>query len=397
MNMRVVVFAAAALRALSHADASAQELAAPIEGTRDRPVILLTGFEPFGPGRPANPSWEGIKELDGRAWRGYTLAARQMKVEWGAPRAQLAAWIEELQPVAVFSFGQGGADGFAIETVAQRERGRIPDNLGQLPPESTIVADGPAELSATADVDAVLKAVSSAGFPVRASKEAGGYLCEECLYSLEYLKSQDATSAVMFCHVPPLGAKLGDATVDAAYVRSFVEAVLAAWDEGREAPSRSAAAVGVEVTAFAEPTPVATQAAADPREAAVRELIDGYFRSWSARDLERYGRCFMPQAAVQLVDSAGKLTTMSLRPFLESQREAHRSTPEGMTETPERVDVKFEGRLARVIVYWKLVARGRETFGYDHFTLMPMGDQWRIANLIFYETPSEAAGEGDKD
>ena len=33
-----------------------------------RPVILLTGFEPFGAGKPPNPSWEGIKSLDGQEW-----------------------------------------------------------------------------------------------------------------------------------------------------------------------------------------------------------------------------------------------------------------------------------------------------------------------------------------
>jgi len=38
--------------------------AAPGGGASTEPVILLTGFEPFGEAKPPNPSWEGIKNLD---------------------------------------------------------------------------------------------------------------------------------------------------------------------------------------------------------------------------------------------------------------------------------------------------------------------------------------------
>src|SRR5260370_32212287 len=42
-------------------------------GAAKPPVILLTGFEPFGKKKPPNPSWEGIKKLDGPQWKGYRL------------------------------------------------------------------------------------------------------------------------------------------------------------------------------------------------------------------------------------------------------------------------------------------------------------------------------------
>lgn len=41
----------------------------------ERPIILLTGFEPFGAGRPPNASWEGIKDLDGREGKGWNEAS----------------------------------------------------------------------------------------------------------------------------------------------------------------------------------------------------------------------------------------------------------------------------------------------------------------------------------
>src|SRR5688500_18734798 len=88
-----------------------------VAASAELPVILLTGFEPFGPGRPANSWWEGIKSLDCKTFNGHRLVSRQLEVVWGAPLAKLEGWINELHPVAVFSFGQGGGS-FAIETQA---------------------------------------------------------------------------------------------------------------------------------------------------------------------------------------------------------------------------------------------------------------------------------------
>jgi pyroglutamyl-peptidase len=129
--------------------------------------------------------------------------------------------------------------------------------------------------------------------------------------------------------------------------------------------------------------------AADPavpeaRQAEVEQLIDRYFRTWSSQDLIRYGQCFVPQAAIQLIDPAGRLVTMPLAPFLKSQQEAQRQAANPMTETAESVDVRFEAELARVVVRWKLLDGNRVEYGYDHFTLMRSEGKWRIANLIFY-------------
>jgi len=126
------------------------------------------------------------------------------------------------------------------------------------------------------------------------------------------------------------------------------------------------------------------QAAVDPREQDVRRLIDRYFTSWSSHDLERYAACFLPQAAVQLLNAEGRVATMPLRPFLKSQKLAHEQAPRPMTETPESIDVRFEARLARVVVRWKLDDGQGGDEGYDHFTLVDTPAGWRIANLIFY-------------
>lgn len=130
---------------------------------------------------------------------------------------------------------------------------------------------------------------------------------------------------------------------------------------------------------------------ADPRETAVRQLIDRYFLTWSRQDIDRYGQCFLPQAAVQLVDPERGLTTIPLGPFLESQRQAHRRAEKPLTETAEKVDIRFETPdVARVVVYWKLVGGERTEYGYDHFTLLSSDGKWRIANLLFYAVEPDA-------
>jgi len=158
-------------------------------------------------------------------------------------------------------------------------------------------------------------------------------------------------------------------------------------------PLRGLAAFAVCLTTgvFALVAVAADPQPADAKKAEVTELIQRYFHTWSSQDLERYGQCFMPQAAVQVIDQNGKLVTMPLAPFLRSQQEAHRRSANPMVETPESIEVRFDAKLAHALVSWKLVDGQRIEKGYDHFTLMRSGGQWRIANLIFYSTGEEKA------
>jgi pyroglutamyl-peptidase len=156
-------------------------------------------------------------------------------------------------------------------------------------------------------------------------------------------------------------------------------------------PLRTIVAVGLlSLAAFTAITVAADPAPGDAAKAEVQQLIDRYFRSWSNQDMDRYGQCFMPQAAVQLIDEAGQLHTMPLAPFLRSQQDAHRQAANRMTETAESVEIRFDANLAHALVYWKLVDGPRTEYGYDHFTMMKSEGKWRIANLVFYTTPAKA-------
>ena len=196
-----------------------------------RPVILLTGFEPFG-SEPVNSSWQAVRAFDGMEWNGYLLRARQIPVLWGAPMAALDRAIGELDPVAVFSFGQGSPDAFEVEAVARNHRAAYKDNQGRLPPAPTMVAGGPAEYRASADTARIAAALAAQAYPATQSRDAGSYLCEETLYTLEHLKATKHPDVyVMFCHVPIFGRTLPGSrqVVDGDYLRGFVGDVLAAW------------------------------------------------------------------------------------------------------------------------------------------------------------------------
>ena len=202
--------------------AAATAQARPATGA-SRPVILLTGFEPFGEARPPNPSWDGIAALDGRQWHDYRLVCKRMRVEWGAARRQLQQWIAEYHPVAIFSFGEGLPGAFALESEASNSRGQYPDNRDALPPSPAIVDGGPAAFHSALDLAAFSRAFRKR-IPGPRIDARGPLPLRGMLYSLEYLKTKNPLGTVSFCHVPPLGTRVGDKPVTAAYVRQFVEA-----------------------------------------------------------------------------------------------------------------------------------------------------------------------------
>jgi pyrrolidone-carboxylate peptidase len=349
--------------------APAEPTPAPREkGMTTQPVILLTGYEPFGPGRPANVSWEAIKDLDGTEWRGFRIVARQARVVWGAPIEHLDQWLTEFRPVAVFSFGTGGRGAFAFESQGRNERYCTLDNYGDTPPGTAIVDGGPERFRSGLALEAYAAMMVERGYPARVSGDAGQYLCEEMLYTLEYLKSVGRTDGtVMFCHVPPLGSRLRDGRVTPQYVQRFVRDLLETWYVLEQGP-------GPEK---------------DPRQAEVREMVERYFKTWSEQNMKGYEDCFLPDAVVQFIDDRGKVSTQGRAEFVAGQRDYHRTSPEKTVEVPERIEISFGGRLAHAVVYWKLTAGKRVEYGYDHFTLQKQDGKWRIVNLVFYGAPGK--------
>ena len=229
----------------------------------------------------------------------------------------------------------------------------------------------------------MLPALAADGHEVRLSTDAGAYLCEETLYSLESLKAEGRIpAAVSFCHVPPLGARSSQGPVTAGHVQQFVEDYLDAW----QAMTSAAAQVRGQ-----SPDPSTSKIADSKQKQEVREFIDRYFRSWSNQDMDRYGQCFMPQAAIQLIDDSW--------PTPYDAAGAVPAKP-GRLPPPGRQPHDRDARIGRNPLRGEprprpglLEARRRPAheYGYDHFTLMKSDGKWRIANLVFYTTPAPKA------
>lgn len=193
--------------------------------------ILLTGFAPFD-GREFNASWIAARALIGAHRGKHVFHGLRIPVCWGQPRLALREALVRWQPSCVIAMGEGATGQFKIETRARNQRAPRKDNDGQLPAHSLIDPRGPDIRPASAPCAALCSHLSQAGYPVQLSSDAGAYLCEETLYTLETLKVQHiALQTVLFVHLPPFGSDLlvrGNARrCDADLLLEFCQQLLA--------------------------------------------------------------------------------------------------------------------------------------------------------------------------
>lgn len=170
--------------------------------------ILLTGFEPFD-GREHNASWIAARALSQQHFPGAALRAILIPVCWGAPRRVLDPIVAEWQPHVIIGMGEGEPGVFRLESVANNARRERADNAGSVPEGRVIEPDGPGCRTTSADCATLCDALTALAVPVRVSTDAGAFLCEELLYTLEGLRAtQDTLETVLFVHVPPFGTAL---------------------------------------------------------------------------------------------------------------------------------------------------------------------------------------------
>lgn len=167
------------------------------------PVVLLTGFAPFG-GETINPSWQAVRALHGRRIASHRIVARELPVEFGASLTALRAAMRALKPTLVIAVGQaGGRAALSLERVAINvDDARIPDNVGRQPVDAAIVADGPAAYFTTLPIKAMRAAVAAAGIPAEVSQTAGTFVCNHVFYGLMHALRRRRRVRAGFIHVP---------------------------------------------------------------------------------------------------------------------------------------------------------------------------------------------------
>lgn len=170
--------------------------------------ILLTGFEPFD-GREHNASWIAVSALAQQHYPGVQLRAALIPVCWDAPRRILEPIVAAWQPHVIIGMGEGEPGVFRLESVANNTRRERADNDSTLPEGRMIETSGPTCRAASADCTTLCDALAAQGIPVRVSTDAGAFLCEELLYTLESMRAaQHTLETVLFVHLPPFGTDL---------------------------------------------------------------------------------------------------------------------------------------------------------------------------------------------
>lgn len=168
-------------------------------------TVLITGFEPFD-GEAVNPSWEVVSHLDNAIIGGCRVVARQLPCVFGAALEELNAAIDALSPTLVLCVGQaGGRSDISVERVAINvDDARIPDNRGNQPVDTPIVANGPAAWFSSLPIKAIVSALREAGIPASVSQTAGTFVCNHVMYGLLHKLSGIPEAKGGFIHIPYL-------------------------------------------------------------------------------------------------------------------------------------------------------------------------------------------------
>ncbi len=196
-------------------------MVAPQHAARTGSRVLVTAFEPFN-GATRNTSWETVRILALHfAEVCGPLSLMRLPVTWDSAAPILINGMQRLQPALVVMTGQGADDSTpCFERYAHNRCLDRPDNHGQPPPASVVLAGAPDRYAAPLDVVALHTAVAGAvDVPLALSEDAGGYICNYVSYHCYHaLAQQPHPLPALFVHLPPLSATLAASGVAAAVV-----------------------------------------------------------------------------------------------------------------------------------------------------------------------------------
>ncbi|MDQ7842875.1 MAG: pyroglutamyl-peptidase I [Armatimonadota bacterium] len=176
------------------------------------PVVLLTGFEPYG-GRGLNPSAEVVRRLDGLTIDGFRIVGRTLPVTFRGLADRLIGLLTELEPVAVVSLGLWPGEPLVrLERVAFNLAAfEIPDNEGVLIEDTPIREEAATGVPARLPLRAIEQALLDAGIPARLSTTAGTFLCNATMYTfLTETQRRFGEIPCGFVHLPYLPEQVAE-------------------------------------------------------------------------------------------------------------------------------------------------------------------------------------------
>jgi pyroglutamyl-peptidase len=175
----------------------------PRKASAKQPVVLLTGFEPFG-GEAINPSAEIARQLNGAVIGGHQIVGTLLPCVFGAAIRELASQLKAVKPALVICVGQaGGRADITPERVAINvDDARIADNAGRQPVDRPIVRGGPAAYWSTLPIKAIVAELRRSEIPASVSQTAGTFVCNHVFYGLMHALRKNPKVRGGFIHVP---------------------------------------------------------------------------------------------------------------------------------------------------------------------------------------------------
>ncbi|TAN11445.1 MAG: pyroglutamyl-peptidase I [Burkholderiaceae bacterium] len=178
------------------------------DAAADHPPVLVTGFDAFG-GDAVNPSWLAAERLQERALLGRPVVAAQLPTQFDLSLQRLRALLVAHRPALVICLGYAANRGaLSLERVAINVNdARIPDNAGQQPIDTPVVAGAPAAYFTRLPIKAMRAAIQEAGIAAEVSQTAGTFVCNHVFFGLMHeLATLPGLAETRggFIHVPPL-------------------------------------------------------------------------------------------------------------------------------------------------------------------------------------------------
>lgn len=185
--------------------------------SRTDPILLVTGFERFGP-YSVNPSAEVTQALDGRQIRGRPVRGLVLPVHRSEAVTRLERALDVLDPAAIVQLGlAAGRARIALERVAVNLLDYpIPDNGGGQPRGEPCVPGGPAAYWSRLPLERLREVLAAAGIPACLSSTAGTFVCNQVMYwTLHRLAARGAPTPAGLIHLPLLPAMVAAADTEA--------------------------------------------------------------------------------------------------------------------------------------------------------------------------------------
>jgi pyroglutamyl-peptidase len=170
--------------------------------------ILVTGFGPF-PGAPYNPTQPllaRLTRLRRPAFSEVELSSHIFPVTYKAVDRELPQALKQHRPHALLMFGLAGRTPFVrVETRARNAVTTLwPDADQTRVRKGSIAGDADAQRFGPHTAK-LLRAAKGTGLDVRASRDAGSYLCNYLSWrAIEAVKDGNGARLAAFVHIPPL-------------------------------------------------------------------------------------------------------------------------------------------------------------------------------------------------